>query len=193
MQPHTSLQILALKTCALKPVDGLGHRFGLDSLHADVVSVARGLVSLVQAWAAKNGCVKNLNKGQLLPVMFGVRWSKEANSWPPQRDRHVHWTRIVRQNACSTIKQRKEFTEGQAPRGIDYSKPHIGSEPFEKTLYEFGFIRSSHQRNLFPGIDELTDGLDHALSWPAALQQQIRRIWIDHDVRRSRLPSGSLG
>ena len=43
--------------------DCLGHRFGLDSLHADVVPIARGLVGLVQAWAAKNACVKNFNKG----------------------------------------------------------------------------------------------------------------------------------
>src|SRR5437879_4940745 len=182
MQPPMILQRLALKTRTCKPQDRLGHRFRLDSLHADVVSVARGLVSLVQARAAKNACVKNLNKAQFLPVMFGVRWSKEANSWPLQRDRHMHWTRIVRQNAGSAIKQRKKFAEGQAPGRIDNSKPHLGSEPFEKTLYELGFIGSSHQRNLFSGRDELTDGPDHALSWPTALQQQIRCIWIDHNI-----------
>src|ERR1700704_6258102 len=118
MEPLTSLQKLGLRTCTCEPQNCLGHRFRLDSLHADVVPIARGLVSLVQAWAAKNACVKNLNKRQLLTIMFGVRRSKEANSWPLQRDRHVHWTRIVRQNAGSTIKQRKEFAEGQPSRSI---------------------------------------------------------------------------
>ena len=92
---------------------GFDYGFRLDSLHADIIPVARRFVRLVQTGAAKHLRVENIYEGQVLPVVFGVRGSEQANRRPFQGNGHVHRTCIVREDARRTLEERKKFAEAQ--------------------------------------------------------------------------------
>jgi len=172
---------------------GFDYGFRLDSLHADIISIARRFVRLVQTGAAKHLRVENIDERQVLPVVFGVRGSEQANRRPFQGNRHVHRTCIVREDARRALQERKKFAEAQPSGGIEDANLGFRRQLFKEALYEFSLVRSADQRDLIAQRNQAADGLKHALGRPAALQQQIRRVRIHDDIRLFRLPSGRFG
>ena len=174
---------------------GFDYGFRLDSLHADIIPVARRLVGLVQARAAKHLRVENdLNVGQVLPVVFGVRGSEQANRRPFQGNGHVHRTCIVREDARRTLEERKKFAEAQPSGGIDDANLDFRRQLVKEAFHESSFVRSSDQHDLISQRNQTVDCLEHTLGRPAALEQQVRRVWIHDDIRVGpALPSGRFG
>lgn len=172
---------------------GFDHGFRLDSLHADIISVARRFVRLIQTGAAKHLRVENIDVGQVLPVVFGVRGSEQANRWAFQGNRHVHRTCIVREDARRALQERKKFAEAQPSGAIKDANLDFRRQIFVEAFYESSLVGSSDQHDLIAQRNQTVDRLKHTLGRPAALQQQVRRVRIDDDIRLFPLPSRSFG
>ena len=165
------------------PSNRIHHLVDRDSLHANVVAITWRGMDMIEARAAVHRLGDYFHSGTLPAVMLRISRTEQTDARNLECPAYMHGAGVVGDQAAGLLQERQQATQGELTREVDQAPVGVTTNLRRQLADERPLRRRADEDDVkVMLIKQPLDQFSKSVHRPAALDQQIGRVGVDHEI-----------